>query len=61
MFPIGQPATHQGAKELLAGFAGAFADRELEPRMENAYDRRRIQEDAVAQCQNQGASSYQTK
>lgn len=51
---LGQPATHQEAKELLAGFAGAFADREIEPRMENAYDRRKIQNDAVQQCQNQG-------
>lgn len=50
----GQPASHQEAKELLAGFAGAFADREVEPRMENAYDRRRIQDDAVQQCQDQG-------
>ena len=50
----GQPGSHQEAKELLAGFAGAFADREIEPRMENAYDRRRIQQDAVQQCQDQG-------
>lgn len=50
----GQPASHQEAKELLAGFAGAFADREVEPRMENAYDRRKVQDDAVQQCQDQG-------
>ena len=56
---IGKPQSHQEAKELLAGFAGAFADREIEPRMENAYDRRKIQNDAVQQCQQQGMSCPQ--
>jgi Protein of unknown function (DUF3759) len=51
---LGKPQSHQEAKELVAGFAGAFADREIEPRMENAYDRRRIQDDAVQQCNDQG-------
>ena len=50
----GQPASHAEAKELLAGFAGAFVDREVEPRIEDAYDREKIQRDAVQQCQQNG-------
>ena len=50
----GQPTSHAEAKELLAGFAGAFIDREIEPRAENAYDRHKIQRDAVQQCQQNG-------
>ena len=58
----GQPQSHQEAKELLAGFAGGFADREIEPRMENDYDKDRIQRDAVQQCQDNGSfhPSYRT-
>jgi hypothetical protein len=47
----GQPASHDEAKKLMAGFAGAFVDREVEPRAENAYDRERIQRDASQQVQ----------
>jgi len=47
----GQPASHDEAKKLMAGFAGAFVDREVEPRAENAYDRERVQRDAVDQNQ----------
>jgi hypothetical protein len=34
----GQPASHAEAKELLAGFAGAFIDREVETRGLDAFD-----------------------
>lgn len=35
----------------MAGFAGAFVDREVEPRAENAFDRERVQRDAMQQTQ----------
>ena len=35
----------------MAGFAGAFVDREVEPRAENAFDRERVQRDASQQTQ----------
>lgn len=35
----------------MAGFAGAFVDREVEPRAENAFDRERVQRDALQQAQ----------
>ena len=35
----------------MAGFAGAFVDREVEPRAENAFDRERVQRDATQQTQ----------
>jgi len=50
----GKPESHQKAKELLAGFAGAFFDREVEPRAENAYDREKVKRDAVKHCQDNG-------
>ena len=36
----GQPASHAKAKELLAGFAGAFIDREVETKGVSNHDRR---------------------
>jgi Protein of unknown function (DUF3759) len=47
----GQPGSHDEAKKIMAGFAGAFVDREVEPRAENAFDRERVQRDAVQQAQ----------
>ncbi|MCJ1412030.1 hypothetical protein MMC19_006122 [Ptychographa xylographoides] len=47
----GQPASHDEAKKIMAGFAGAFVDREVEPRAENAFDRERVQRDASQQVQ----------
>ncbi|KAF9519794.1 hypothetical protein BS47DRAFT_1379056 [Hydnum rufescens UP504] len=37
----GQPDSHAKAKELLAGFAGAFVDREVETRGLNFVDKER--------------------
>ena len=48
---IGQPESHDEAKKIMAGFAGAFMDREVEPRAENAFDRERVQRDAMQQAQ----------
>jgi len=39
MFLIGQPPSHEKAKELLAGFAGAFVDREAETKGLDFIDR----------------------
>ena len=36
----GQPDNHAKAKELLAGFAGAFIDREVETKGVSNHDRR---------------------
>lgn len=36
----GQPDNHAKAKELLAGFAGAFIDREVETKGVSSLDRR---------------------
>ena len=47
----GQPGSHDEAKKIMAGFAGAFMDREVEPMAENAFDRERVQRDAVQQAQ----------
>jgi Protein of unknown function (DUF3759) len=47
----GQPGSHDEAKKIMAGFAGAFVDREVEPRAENAFDRERVQRDALQQAQ----------
>ena len=41
----------------MAGFAGAFVDREVEPRAENAFDRERVSRDAMNQ--NQGMLEQQ--
>ncbi|CAE6421392.1 unnamed protein product [Rhizoctonia solani] len=40
----GRPDSHATAKELLAGFAGAFLDREVETKGFDWYDRQRAQE-----------------
>jgi len=42
----GQPVNHAVAKELLAGFTGAFVDREVETRGLDAFDRERAKHDA---------------
>jgi hypothetical protein len=47
----GQPESHDEAKKIMAGFAGAFMDREVEPMAENAFDRERVRRDAVEQAQ----------
>ncbi|KIW01686.1 uncharacterized protein PV09_06867 [Verruconis gallopava] len=57
----GQPPSHEKAKEILAGFAGAFIDREAETkgldfidREKAKYDARRQAEQALADNNDQG-------
>jgi hypothetical protein len=49
----GQPGSHDEAKELFAGFAGAFVDREAETRGLDFIDRERAKRDAVDQSADQ--------
>jgi hypothetical protein len=49
----GQPGSHDEAKELFAGFAGAFVDREAETRGLDFIDRERAKKDAVDQSADQ--------
>jgi len=42
----GPPANHALAKELLAGFTGAFVDREVETRGLDFYDKEKAKRDA---------------
>ncbi|KAI6025096.1 hypothetical protein PISMIDRAFT_673030 [Pisolithus microcarpus 441] len=42
----GQPASHAEAKEILAGLAGAFVDREVETRGLDYIDRERVKRHA---------------
>jgi hypothetical protein len=51
----GQPASHDEAKEIFAGFAGAFIDREAETRGLDFIDRERAKRDAF----DQGADQLQ--
>ncbi|CAE6464037.1 unnamed protein product [Rhizoctonia solani] len=53
----GQPADHATAKELLAGFTGAFVDREVETRGLDFIDRERAKSQAKEQAE--GALSQQ--
>ncbi|KDQ21034.1 hypothetical protein BOTBODRAFT_101035 [Botryobasidium botryosum FD-172 SS1] len=41
----GQPSSHEKAKEIFAGFAGAFVDREVETRGLDAIDKARAKHD----------------
>ncbi|KAG8882639.1 hypothetical protein FRB97_007985 [Tulasnella sp. 331] len=58
----GQPPSHEKAKELLAGFAGAFVDREAETRGRDAIDRaeakKQAQEYVTNQYDQQNQDSY---
>ncbi|KAG8689965.1 hypothetical protein FRC08_010726 [Ceratobasidium sp. 394] len=47
----GQPESHEKAKEILAGFAGAFVDREVETRGLDFIDRERAKRQAAEQTQ----------
>jgi tryptophan 2,3-dioxygenase len=57
----GKPDDHAKAKELLAAFAGAFIDREVEPRLENAYDKHKAKADAQKHAEHhlEGRDSFQ--
>ncbi|WOO84404.1 uncharacterized protein LOC62_06G007925 [Vanrija pseudolonga] len=49
----GQPQSHANAKALLAGFAGAFIDREFETKGLNFLDREKAKRHAVEQAEQQ--------
>ncbi|KZT62973.1 hypothetical protein CALCODRAFT_6769 [Calocera cornea HHB12733] len=55
----GQPPSHDEAKALLAGFAGAFVDREVETRGLDFIDKEKAKYDATQQVQDQLAQSGQ--
>jgi hypothetical protein len=55
----GQPGSHDEAKKIMAGFAGAFMDREIEPMAANAFDRERVQRDAIQQAQTYARPTVQ--
>ncbi|KAG8743511.1 hypothetical protein FRC10_011902 [Ceratobasidium sp. 414] len=48
----GEPDSHAKAKEILAGFAGAFVDREVETRGLDFIDRERAKRQAQAQAED---------
>lgn len=50
---IGQPASHDEAKEIFAGFAGAFVDREAETRGADYIDREKAKRMAMDQSSDQ--------
>jgi hypothetical protein len=47
----GRPDSHAKAKEILAGFAGAFVDREVETKGLDYIDRERAKRHAQDQCE----------
>ncbi|KAI0337646.1 hypothetical protein BDW22DRAFT_1433179 [Trametopsis cervina] len=54
----GQPANHAVAKELLAGFAGAFIDREVETKGLDFIDREKAKRHAEQQLHEQYDQNY---
>ena len=55
----GKPVSHQFAKELLAGFAGAEVDKLAETKGEDFFDRERAKRDAQDNAMNMyGESTY---
>lgn len=55
---IGQPPNHQMAKELFAGFAGAFIDREVETRGLDFIDREKAKRQAEQHFDNVDPNQY---
>jgi len=49
----GQPGSHEEAKEIAAGFAGAFIDREVETRGADAFDAEKAKYQARQQVEAQ--------
>ncbi|KAJ5719044.1 CipC1 protein [Penicillium malachiteum] len=45
-FTIGKPESHEKAKEIMAGFAGAFVDREVETRGLDFIDKEKAKREA---------------
>jgi len=54
----GQPDSHAKAKEIFAGFAGAFVDREVETRGLDFVDRERAKRHAADQFSQDAYDSY---
>ncbi|KAI0921113.1 hypothetical protein AcW2_006195 [Taiwanofungus camphoratus] len=54
----GQPPSHEKAKELLAGFAGAFVDRVVETKGLDYVDREKAKHHAREEVYVQSASDY---
>ncbi|KAH8118279.1 putative phosphoglycerate mutase family protein [Phellopilus nigrolimitatus] len=54
----GKPASHAQAKELLAGFSGAFVDREVETKGLNFFDKEKAKHHAKQQVNSQVAQDY---
>jgi len=55
----GQPATHAAAKEILAGFVGAFVDREVETKGLDFIDREKAKRQGEQRANEQLANSGQ--
>jgi len=53
LFSTGQPASHAEAKELFAGFAGSFVDREVETRGLDYIDKEKAKRQAIDQGSDQ--------
>jgi hypothetical protein len=54
----GQPESHEKAKEILAGFAGAFIDREVETRGLDFIDREEAKRHAERQLADASYGDY---
>ncbi|KAL2070430.1 hypothetical protein VTL71DRAFT_13456 [Oculimacula yallundae] len=54
----GKPDSHAEAKEILAGFAGAFIDREFETRGLDGIDREKAKYEAHKRLNEQVAQDY---
>ncbi|KAL5338203.1 hypothetical protein BJX70DRAFT_367437 [Aspergillus crustosus] len=54
----GQPPSHEVAKELLAGFAGAFIDREVETKGLDFVDREEAKRHAYRQVDEASGQDY---
>jgi hypothetical protein len=54
----GPPPSHQKAKEILAGFAGAFIDREVETKGLDFIDREQARRQAQAHIDNVDSGEF---
>ncbi|THH28954.1 hypothetical protein EUX98_g5240 [Antrodiella citrinella] len=54
----GKPTSHEKAKELIAGFAGAFVDRIVETKGLDFVDKERAKHHAKQQAEEQLANEY---
>ncbi|KAG8860560.1 hypothetical protein FRB96_003814 [Tulasnella sp. 330] len=54
----GKPPSHDKAKELIAGFVGAFVDREVESKGRDRYDEYKAKKQAKELAEAQIATQY---